>query len=680
VQNGLKKLGMDNHPAAPTTQRDRLTVPDWGASPSFRPNARVRKAARAARLWVWEFTDTGGTPMPRRTADNSEDPPRLRLGAAVLTTHCTLPNASGQMIRSCCCFFSVFLLLSGVLLTAAMPPPNVVLIMTDDQGSGDFGFAGNSLIETPTLDRLAAESVRFNRFYVSPVCAPTRASLLTGRYHLRTGTWGVAFGRDALNPGEITLAAALRRGGYRTGMIGKWHNGEHYPSVPLGQGFDEFVGFRAGHWNEYFDPPLERNGRAITGSGYITDYFTDEAIRFIHESRARPFFLYLAYNAPHTPLFLPDRYLKKYQAKDLDAFTAAIYGMVNNIDDNLARLLGELKDSGLVENTIVIFLTDNGPNSRRYNQSLRGIKASIYEGGSRTPLLVRWPGQLPAGKVVDVIAAHIDIFPTVLELCGVEQPATRPLDGRSLVPLLRDAAPDWPERALYMHAESPATWRPEPFPGVVRTQQYNLVNGTELYDIVADPREQQNVADRHPEKVLELRSRYAEWFMDVSTDRAFLSKRIPVGHTAEPVVALPAPHARFKGGLRYFDQGWPHDWITNWSNLDDSAAWEIEIVHEGWYSVGLQYRCPPPDIGAEVSVEIGGTTLYGIISQPSAPTPPKSSPKELGGTNVPPVQWETLRMGKLWQPAGPAIVTVRAVKMPGRVAMELESVTLTRLE
>lgn len=571
-------------------------------------------------------------------------------------------------------------LLLSASLSFASEPPNVVLIMTDDQGYGDFGFTGNQQIKTPTFDRLAAESVRFTRFYVSPVCAPTRASLLTGRYHLRTGTWGVAKGRDALHPDEVTIAEALQHAGYRTGMFGKWHNGEHYPSVPHGQGFDEFVGFRGGHINRYFDTPLERNGRPINGTGYISDYLTNEAIRFAQENRGRPFFLYLAYNAPHTPLFLPDRYLQMYKALGLDDYTAAIYGMISNLDDNVARLLAAIEQFGLAENTIVVFLSDNGPNGQRYNAGLRGGKTTVYEGGCRVPLLLRWPGHFPAGTIIDTIAGHIDILPTIIDMCQVSMPATRPLDGRSLLPLIQGPRTNWPDRALFTHAESPSTLRAEPFPGTIRTQHYNLVNGTELYDIRSDTGERKNLALQHPEKVDELRSAYENWFRDVSTDRAFLPKSIPVGFAAEPRVVLSAPHARFKGNLRFFDMGWPYDWVTNWRSVEDEVSWELEIVHQGWYALELYYRCSAVDLGAEIAVQVDGTTMYGTVNASSSPTPSKGSPRELGATNVPLVKWEKMRFGKLKLSPGRKEISVRALKIPGSNAMDLESLAITRLD
>lgn len=329
--------------------------------------------------------------------------------------------------------------------------PNVVLIMTDDQGWGDISSHGNNLIETPVVDRLATEGARFERFFVSSVCAPTRASLLTGRYYLRSGTYGVTRGRETMRSEEVTIAEVLKQSGYVTGCFGKWHNGAHYPYHPNGQGFDEFVGFCAGHWNNYFDTHLERNGESVKTRGYITDVLTDAAIRFIEKNRRWPFFCYVPYNAPHTPWQVPDKYFDKYKARGLDAEIACAYGMCENIDDNIGQILKRLDDLRLSESTIVIFLTDNGPNTDRYNGGMKGRKASVHEGGVRVPLFIRWPGHIDAGRRVTQIAAHIDLLPTIVDLCGAAMMKTLPLDGISLMPLLRGDTAGWPDRVIYSH-------------------------------------------------------------------------------------------------------------------------------------------------------------------------------------------------------------------------------------
>ena len=326
---------------------------------------------------------------------------------------------------------------TGGSITAAAPrPPNVLLIVADDMGWGDLRLHGNERIDTPVLDRLARESARFDRFFVSPVCAPTRASLLTGRYHLRTGVSSVTGGLETMRASEVTLAEALRARGYATSLSGKWHLGAHYPHTPQAQGFDRFVGFFEGHTNNYFDATLIDNGRARPTRGYITDVFTDEAIHFIREQRQRPFFAYVAYNAPHAPYQVPDRYFDKYTARGFDAVTASIYGMVESLDTNVGRLLNALDQLSLTDRTIVLFLTDNGPQTDRPNGGMKGRKGSVDEGGVRVPLFVRWPGHTQPGAVVRRNAAHIDIMPTLLEMTAT--PAGTEVTERIWATLLLD--------------------------------------------------------------------------------------------------------------------------------------------------------------------------------------------------------------------------------------------------
>ncbi len=318
-------------------------------------------------------------------------------------------------------------LLSGAAGSAAQAQspqrrPNVLLIMSDDQGYGDLSLHGNPYLSTPNLDKLGRQGVQFSRFYVSPVCAPTRASLLTGRYHLRSGVHGVTTGRETMRTNEVTLAEALRPAGYRTGLVGKWHLGENYPNVPHAQGFDQFTGFRTGHWTEYWDSPLERNGKPFTSKGYIADFFTDEAIRFVEDNATRPFFLYLAYNTPHAPYLAPQKNWEQFQNKGLAPQVAAVYSMVANLDENIGRLMQTLDRLQIADNTVVMFLTDNGPNGQRYNAGLRAAKGSVYEGGVRAPFFLRWPQGLEGGRKIDRLAGAIDVLPTVLDLCEVRRP------------------------------------------------------------------------------------------------------------------------------------------------------------------------------------------------------------------------------------------------------------------
>ena len=556
--------------------------------------------------------------------------------------------------------------------------PNILLIMTDDQGWGDVGSHANPHLETPNLDRLAAAGARFERFYVDPVCAPTRASLLTGRYAARTGVHGVTRGRETMRRDEVTLAQILSGAGYATGCFGKWHNGAHYPYDPLGVGFDRFLGFCAGHWNNYFDTRLQRDDRMVRTEGYITDVLTDEALDFIETHAARPFFCYVPYNAPHSPWQVPDRYFEKYKAAGLDDVTACAYGMCENLDDNIGRLLEQLETLGLSSKTVVLFLTDNGPNSDRYNGDMRGRKGSTHEGGVRVPLFVRWPGQIAAGKRIDQISAHIDLVPTLLDLCRIPLPAGPVLDGISLAPLLRGETDVLPERSIYTF------WSGR---GAVRTSKFRLVversGEVQLYDMEYDPEQRNDLADLQPSLARELESQYRHWLEKV-TARGFDPVPIPIGHRKRPEAVLPGHEAllvRDHGeGISYVGaNGWANDWITNWTRTAAYAYWPVEIVEPGRFRFTLMYACPPGDVGAGVALEVAGGRLEGRIGRAHDPAfiP---SPDRVPRKEVYEKVWASLPLGELELSAGASRLAIRALSIPGHRAFELKAVRVLRID
>lgn len=493
--------------------------------------------------------------------------------------------------------------------------PNVLLIIADDQGYGDLGVHGNPKIHTPHLDRLARQSVRFRSFYVSPVCSPTRASLLTGRYNYRTGIVDTYLGRSLMRADEMTLAEMLSGADYRTGIFGKWHLGDNYPLRAMDQGFHESLTLNGGGIGQpsdppggesYFNPLLRRNGQWVKTKGYVSDVITDATIDFIRRNRERPFLAYLAFNAPHTPLEVPAEKYAKYKAMNLriDDFprkghpvsekfdadtTSKIYGMVENIDDNVGRVLAALDKLELARHTVVIFLTDNGPQQPRYNAGMLRLKGTVNEGGIRVPFFVRWPGRFERGREVDRIAAHIDVTPTVLDLCGVARPARVRFDGISLLPLLGGRAEDWPDRTLFFQ------WHRGDVPQMgrafaARSQQYKLVQwqGTgegastpaaapELFDMTADPLEERNVAGARPEIADRLRREYEAWFNDVTSGRDYTDAgiaRIVIGDPREDPVRLTR-------------QDWrgPH---AGWTPTS-LGHWEVAVRRSGTYNVTLRF-------------------------------------------------------------------------------------------
>ena len=457
--------------------------------------------------------------------------------------------------------------------------PNVLLIITDDQGYGDLGCHGNPVLKTPCLDRLHGESVRFTHFCAGPVCSPTRAGLMTGRYHYRTGVVDTYAGRAMMDPRERTLPEMLGAAGYRTGIFGKWHLGDNYPLRPVDRGFQEsLVHFGGGisqpsdpefyeRKNTYFDTVLSHNGKLEKAAGYCSDVFSDAAIRFIRENREVPFFAYLAYNAPHTPLQVPDSDAEPYVAAGLNPDLARFYGMLTNMDRNIGRVLAALEDSGVARDTMVIFLSDNGGQSmgkaERFNAGLRDWKGSVYDGGLRVPFWVRWPAALTAGLESDRIG---------------------------LLPAMRDtaAAKSWPDRTLFFQwhrGDVPVAFKN----CAARTQRWKLVNGAELYDMIADPGEKKDLAAEHPDVVGQLRGEYEKWFADVGAARGYDPVRVRVGNDRQNPVT-------------FSRQDWRGS--EDWSRKENIGYWEIHVERGGDYSIAVDFE-PGPE-KSEVRLRVSG--------------------------------------------------------------------------
>jgi len=412
--------------------------------------------------------------------------------------------------------------------------PNVILIMTDDQGYGDLACHGNKIIQTPNLDKLYEQSVRLTDFHVCPVCTPTRAALMTGRDPLRTGAWGTTWGRSLLRQDEVTIADVFSAGGYRTGMFGKWHLGDNYPFRPQDRGFQETltyggsaIGDSPDYWgNDYFDDTYLYNGKLQKFTGYCTDVFFDNAMKFIEANKRRPFFVYLPTNAPHSPYNVDEKYSKIYIDKGVDEKLAAFYGMIANIDENMGRLMRKLKELDIEENTILIFMTDNGSSGVRtdekgfsiqgFNAAMRGRKGKLYDGGHRVPCFIRWPGgELSGGRDIASLTAHIDIMPSLIDMCGLKKPDGVKFDGRSFMALLRDQTNHWPSRTLVIQYRQ-STNPPVKWDSAIVTDRWRLMGGKELYDIKVDPSQKKDVAGNHPEVVSKLREFYEDWWVDVS--------------------------------------------------------------------------------------------------------------------------------------------------------------------
>ncbi len=480
--------------------------------------------------------------------------------------------------------------------------PNVVLVMTDDQGYGDLSCHGNPVIQTPNLDRLYTQSVRLTNFHVGPTCSPTRAALMTGHYCNRTGVWHTIMGRSLLRKDEVTVADVFSASGYRTAIFGKWHLGDNYPFRPQDRGFSEVlihggggVGQGPDYWgNDYFDDTYFHNGRPKKFDGYCTDIWFDGAMEFIEAHKERPFFCYLPTNAPHGPYNVAEKYSKPYRDKGVESRQANFYGMITNIDENMGRLMQHLKQIGLEENTILIFMTDNGT-SGGYSGGMRGKKGSEYEGGHRVPCFIRWPdGGLTGGSDIDRLTAHVDILPTLIELCGLKEPRGVEFDGDSLVQLLAGQDEIWPDRTLITDSqriEHPEKWRKS----AVMTDRWRLVNGRELYDIKADPGQKNDIADRRPQVVEKLRKAYEDWWADVS-QRFDEYCEIIIGSDEQNPTRLMS-----------------HDWHSPkvpWnqgavrSGMQANGFWAVEVARDGEYQFEL--RRWPKELDAPINEAIRG--------------------------------------------------------------------------
>ncbi len=593
---------------------------------------------------------------------------------------------------------AVLLFTAGILTAAEVRKPNVLLILTDDQGYGDLRYNGNSKIDTPVLDRLAKQSTRFEHFMVSPLCSMTRASLLTGRYNLRTGCGSVTRGLEAVRSDEVMIPEVLKQAGYATGMFGKWHIGEYYPSHPRGQGFDEFLGMPQGHWDNYFDPQLEHNGKMIQTKGYISDVLTDAAMKFISDNQDKPFFCYLPFNAPHTPMQVADSYYDKYKGRGIDDNkTAAIYGMIQNIDENLGRLFELLDDLKLADDTIVIFMSDNGaegPEGSRFNAGMRGMKGSVHEGGMRVPCFVRWPGKIKADQNIKQLSAHLDMLPTIAELCGIDlnQVKTKPLDGHSLAPLLLGQKADGPiERQVFSRVirwwalkgvEEPVLASVDmPYPGAVRTQRWRAVNEGEdwqLFDMQADPSQKKNVASEHKQVIGRLSKVYDDWFVDV---RKVPIERpvIDIGHSDWPETKLTVPEARMDEGLRWYNGwGFAHDWITDWKKAGEKIWWETKIINGGRYKVSLKYACDEDMIGTKLQVSASGSSVEGVIRAAHAPKPVQRLTRIKKKRFV--QTFTTQELGEIELKSGESKVMMELTHPANKTTLDVHSLILKRVD
>ncbi|MEO8351602.1 MAG: arylsulfatase [Chthoniobacteraceae bacterium] len=577
----------------------------------------------------------------------------------------------------------------ALFLTVAFPcataadRPNLVVFLADDQGWGDLSMHGNTNLATPRIDSLAKDGAMFERFYVCPVCSPTRAEFLTGRYHPRGGVRDVSTGGERLNLEEKTIADTFKAAGYATGAFGKWHNGTQWPYHPNARGFDEYYGFTSGHWGSYFSPLLDHNGQLTHGDGYLADDLTNHALRFIEEHREEPFFCYLPYNVPHSPMQVPDRWFQKFDGVDLPlrnrdpqredlVFTRAALAMCENMDWNVGRVLDLLKKLDLAEKTIVVYFSDNGPNSWRWNGGLRGKKGLTDEGGVRSPLVIRWPGKIEAGQRIPRMTAAIDLLPTLVDLTGVKRVGDQPLDGRSLKPLLDGSSgADWPDRMIFSHWNRKIS---------VHTQTRCLDEKGRLYDLAIDPGQDRDIAPSEPELAAKLTKAVDEWRAEMMPLLREDERPLPVGYREFPMTQLPARDGRPHGKIKR-SAGAPNcSYFTNWTQPSDTMTWDLEVATPCRYAVDIYYACAAADLGAEIELSFRNSRCTGTLAN-------TNDPPLLGAENDRfPRQSESYvkdfkpwRIGEIDLAEGRGELTLRARKIPGHQAMEVRLITLTLL-
>jgi arylsulfatase A-like enzyme len=531
--------------------------------------------------------------------------------------------------------------------------PNVIIVMTDDQGYGEIGCHGNDLIETPHIDRFHDESVRFERFFVSPTCSPTRAALLTGRHEFRCGITHTILGRSLIHQDEVTLADVLSSSGYRTGIFGKWHLGDNYPCRPMDKGFDESLYHGGGgitqtpdYWgNTYFSPTLNHNGSWEETDGYCCDVYFDKAMSWMESGGDEPFFAYIAPNTPHSPFQVDDKYSAPYEARGLSPDAAKFYGMIANIDENMGRLVSWLGERGLEENTLVVFLTDNGSafacQFGLFNDGMKGCKATPNEGGVRVPCYFRWPGVLTGGRDIETIAAHIDMLPTIVSICGADLP-DRDLDGISIVPLLADEHADMPDRFLMTHVgrwgsgEKPSKYEP----CSIRSQQFRFVNNSELFDMTADPSERVNVIDRNPDIVRRMRAAYDTWWEEV-LPRIETPQRIGIGSPDENparITCMDWRESRVAAGEPNWQQFhlWVQDFMETVARREvyqgdrerpggAMGSWALDVKRAGRYRLTLSKLPDTADPAAAALLEGAAFIWYGDERESKAIVPGDTS-------------------------------------------------------
>jgi arylsulfatase A-like enzyme len=559
--------------------------------------------------------------------------------------------------------------------------PNVIVILSDDQGWGDLSITGNTNIETPNIDALGQKGAQFENFYVCPVSSPTRAELLTGRYHPHSNVYSTSAGGERIDLDETILAEIFKSAGYETAAFGKWHNGMQYPYHPNARGFDEYYGFCSGHWGDYFSPMLEHNGKLVQGDGYIINDLTEHAMQFMEKNRREPFFVYLPYNTPHAPMQVPDRWWDKFEDSTLDMrhrdpekedipLTKAALAMCENIDWNVGRVIDKLEELGLKQNTIVVYFSDNGPNSWRWNGGMKGKKGSTDEGGIRSPLFISWPGVIKAGTKIDEVSGAIDLLPTLTDLAGIKAKTNKPVEGVSLEPLLFGNEKPWKDRLLYTYWGGRVS---------VRSQQYRLDNEGNLFNINKDRGQSIDVTEKHPTVAGRLQDSLTRWKKEMTDEFNRNSRPFPIGHPDFQYTQMPARDGKAHGNIERSNR-WPNcSFFTNWKETSDKITWDVEVLSEGDYQVTLYYTCARQNLGSTIELSLGTSSISSKITE--AHNPPLR-----GMENDRVKRWESyvkafmpMDLGTIHLEKGKGTLTLEALNIPGDKTIDFRLLMFERV-
>lgn len=563
----------------------------------------------------------------------------------------------------------------------ALKKPNIILIMSDDQGWGDLSMNGNIDISTPNIDALAKNGASFENFYVQPVCSPTRAELLTGRHFTRLGVHKTSAGGERMNLKETTIAEILKKAGYATAAYGKWHNGMQAPYHPNSRGFDDYYGFTSGHWGNYFSPMLEHNGKIVKGNGFLVDDLTNHGLEFITKNKEKPFFLYLPLNTPHSPMQVPDEYWNRFKNKDLalkyigrestaSTHTKAALAMVENIDFNIGRVMQKLQELELEENTIVIYLSDNGPNGWRWNGNMRGKKGSTDEGGVRTPFLLQWKNSVPRGKTIPQIGSAIDILPTLADLAEIDVNTQKPMDGKSLLPLLLEENSKWEDRFIFNHWSGKTS---------IRTQKYRLDSENRLYDISNDRGQKIDIAEKFPKIVDSLKKSKQDWLNKIEPMTSETDDRpISLGHPDYEYTQIPARDGIAHGNIKRSNRHPNNTFFTNWKSEKDSITWDIDVIADGKFEVEIYYTLKKEDAGVAVQLSHGTSMLVTRITE-------VHDPPLMGMENDRDTREESYvkdfkvkKLGEISLQKGRRTMTLKVPYMDGKSAMDVRLLLFKR--